>query len=134
MCGASDSVVAHHIDGDRSNNVLDNLMPVCRNCHGSIHAGSEGFEHWYQELAEHARHPRESIKDERQGMYMFLPENLLQEFNITASEWNVKRQRQNGKRVEKIRHFEPLIVSLGLEAIEDMDGDEMEELASQFDP
>jgi hypothetical protein len=134
LCGATDSVIAHHIDGDRSHNTLDNLMPVCRSCHGQIHAGSDGFKDWYQKLAEHARHPRGSIKDERQGIRMFLPEGLHQEFNIVATELDVWRRRRNGQRVEKIRHFEPLMISLGLEAIEDMDDNELEKRTSQFDP
>jgi hypothetical protein len=134
LCGATDSVVAHHIDGDRLNNSLDNLIPVCRSCHGLIHAGSDGFEHWYQKLAEHAQRPRGSIKDERQGIRMFLPEDLHQEFNIVATELDVWRRRRNEKRVEKIRHFQPLIISLGLEAIENMDDDELEKCVSQFDP
>lgn len=39
LCGSEVNVVAHHIDGDRSNNDLGNLMPVCRSCHNSIHRG-----------------------------------------------------------------------------------------------
>lgn len=29
----------HHIDGDRSNNKKENLIILCRNCHGEIHTG-----------------------------------------------------------------------------------------------
>lgn len=134
LCGASDSVVAHHINGDRSNNALDNLMPVCRSCHGLIHAGSDGFEHWHQKLPEHARCPLGSVKDEYQGIRMFLPEDLRQEFDLVASEVDTQRRRRNGKQVEKIRHFEPLVVALGLEAIENMDDDELEERLAEFDP
>lgn len=39
LCGSTTSIVAHHIDGDRENNELDNLLPVCRSCHTSIHGG-----------------------------------------------------------------------------------------------
>ena len=65
---------------------------------------------------------------------MYLPEDLRQEFDLVASEVDTQRQRRNGKQVEKIRHFEPLVVALGLEAIENMDDDELEERLAEFDP
>ena len=36
-CGSSGDVVVHHRDGDRSNNELANLIPVCDGCHAKIH-------------------------------------------------------------------------------------------------
>ena len=76
----------------------------------------------------------QSAKDLYQGTYMYLPEDLRQEFDLVASEVDTQRQRRNGKQVEKIRHFEPLVVELGLEAIENMDDDELEECLAEFDP
>jgi len=32
-------LVIHHIDQNRENNSLENLIPVCRNCHKEIHLG-----------------------------------------------------------------------------------------------
>jgi len=32
-------LVIHHIDCDRENNNIENLIPVCRNCHKEIHLG-----------------------------------------------------------------------------------------------
>ena len=61
-----------------------------------------------------------SAKEQYKGTYMYLPEELKREFNLVASEVDTQRQRRNGKEVEKIRHFEPLIVSLGLEQIHSM--------------
>lgn len=78
--------------------------------------------------------PAGSIKDQYDGIYMFLPDDLLQEFNIVAGEANSARRRYSGKQVEKIRHFEPLIVALGLEAFESMDDDELEKRYAEFDP
>lgn len=37
-CGSSDELVVHHIDGDRENNRLDNLVPLCPDCHNKIHS------------------------------------------------------------------------------------------------
>lgn len=31
-------MVVHHIDGDRENNRLRNLIPVCKSCHSKIHS------------------------------------------------------------------------------------------------
>jgi hypothetical protein len=30
------NIEIHHIDGDRSNNAIDNLVPVCFDCHGEL--------------------------------------------------------------------------------------------------
>lgn len=51
----SGRIVVHHIDGDRENNDLENLMPVCRGCHKCIHSGSEGYKEWYQKLKPEVR-------------------------------------------------------------------------------
>ena len=74
-----------------------------------------------------------SIKDQYNGIYMFLPDDLLEEFNIAADEADLARRRQSGKRIEKIRHFEPMVVQRGLEQIAEADDDELEKWASQFD-
>ncbi len=43
-CGLTDSrvLVIHHIDGNRKNGKLDNLVPVCHNCHCIRHIGMSG--------------------------------------------------------------------------------------------
>ena len=33
MCGSTQNLDIHHIDGDWQNNNLDNLMCLCRSCH-----------------------------------------------------------------------------------------------------
>ena len=76
----------------------------------------------------------QSIKDQYQGTYIYLPEDLRQEFDLVADEMDTARRRRTGKHVEKIRHFEPLVVALGIEAIENMDDDELEERLAEFDP
>jgi hypothetical protein len=38
ICGDPGGVQVHHIDEDKSNNALDNLVPVCPPCHGKIHS------------------------------------------------------------------------------------------------
>lgn len=50
ICGTSVSVEVHHIDGDGSNNDLDNLVPICRDHHNEIHADNGKLENWTQKL------------------------------------------------------------------------------------
>jgi len=37
LCGKEEKVCVHHIDGNRLNNKLNNLMVVCYDCHWAIH-------------------------------------------------------------------------------------------------
>lgn len=87
-----------------------------------------------KQSSEQSTDPAGSIKDQYDGIYMFLPEDLLKEFNIVAGEVDSARRRHSGNPVEKIRHFEPLVVALGLEAIDDLDDDELEKRLAEFDP
>ena len=40
-CGSSNRIHIHHIDLDRLNNSINNLMPLCNSCHNKAH-------HWEQ--------------------------------------------------------------------------------------
>ena len=37
VCDSEDNVVVHHKDGNRSNQDLDNLIPLCQSCHDKVH-------------------------------------------------------------------------------------------------
>ena len=50
FCGDEDNLEVHHIDGDRSNNSVDNLIPVCHDCHWDIHSTRETLSEWTQKL------------------------------------------------------------------------------------
>jgi predicted RNA-binding Zn-ribbon protein involved in translation (DUF1610 family) len=50
ICGEKDNIDVHHIDGDRTNNNLENLIPVCRYCHIGIHENRDNYSHWYNRL------------------------------------------------------------------------------------
>jgi len=39
LCGYNISVDVHHIDENKENNDLDNLITLCPNCHREIHIG-----------------------------------------------------------------------------------------------
>ena len=39
ICGNSSTLEFHHIDENRENNSLDNIILLCRNHHGEFHKG-----------------------------------------------------------------------------------------------
>jgi len=52
-CGATEDIEVHHIDGDRWNNRLENLIPLCHDCHQAVHNGSDGYEHLSGQIKNH---------------------------------------------------------------------------------
>ena len=115
ICGATKSVVVHHVDGDRSNNDLDNLEPVCRSCHEKIHAGAEGYRKWFEQLQESARaHVGPSLED-RSQYAMYLSEDLQKELNNSFERLNAQRVLDDTEKVEKHRHFLEGVVRAGLD-------------------
>lgn len=45
VCGETENLEVHHRDGDRTNNTLDNLLPLCVGCHQKLHKeGLKGLE------------------------------------------------------------------------------------------
>lgn len=50
ICGASEDIEVHHIDGNNANNDLENLIPLCRFHHNQVHSG-KGADERVQELA-----------------------------------------------------------------------------------
>jgi len=46
ICSGERELVVHHIDADDTNDDLDNLLLVCRTCHGRVHSPNEHGEQW----------------------------------------------------------------------------------------
>jgi hypothetical protein len=42
VCEEEDATIVHHINGNKYDNDVENLLPVCNSCHGKIHAGNAG--------------------------------------------------------------------------------------------
>ena len=75
----------------------------------------------------------ESVKATRVGTYMYLPEEQRSELNFRYKELNLAYERAVGAELEKNRHFYPLVVQAGLEAIDGMDGESLRERVSHFE-
>ncbi|WP_135807315.1 HNH endonuclease signature motif containing protein [Halorussus marinus] len=136
ICGGGEDVLAHHIDGDRTNNMLENLVPVCPSCHGKIHAGAPGFEEWHQKLPKSAQiHSANNVKQRENWSpkQIHLPERLEDELEIVLDETNVQLRRDGADPLEKLMHWYPLVVQSGLEAVEEMDREEIQDLVEEFE-
>jgi 5-methylcytosine-specific restriction endonuclease McrA len=49
-CGDTENIEVHHIDGNRWNNHLDNLAPLCHDCHMKVHNLDDSVQHWIEQL------------------------------------------------------------------------------------
>jgi len=46
LCGNKKDLQIHHIDENRKNNQISNLLILCRSCHSKQHRGKE----WYKQI------------------------------------------------------------------------------------
>jgi hypothetical protein len=93
FCGkeCTTNIEIHHIDGERSNNELDNLIPVCFDCHGELQRYN-------------SEHPRGSkyryleIKKRREQIYELHTLPYLRKASIRISKYiyGSKRERSLG--------------------------------------
>jgi hypothetical protein len=40
VCDYDGDVIVHHADGDKTNDKISNLVPLCKSCHRKVHNGS----------------------------------------------------------------------------------------------
>jgi hypothetical protein len=76
---------------------------------------------------------QESVKETRVGTYMYLPEGQRSELNFRYKELNLAYERAFGDELEKNRHFYPLVVQAGLDALDGVDGEDVQELLQRLE-
>jgi 5-methylcytosine-specific restriction endonuclease McrA len=70
ICGNNKNIEVHHIDGDRYNNSVENLIPVCEECHNKIHTHSSSeLEEWSKKVKPFKERTL-SVSDEKIGEEM----------------------------------------------------------------
>jgi hypothetical protein len=52
ICGDEETVLVHHLDGNRDNNKLENLVPLCPSHHSRVHWGYEEYSEYVEHLPE----------------------------------------------------------------------------------
>lgn len=74
------------------------------------------------------------LKDRRHDTY-YLLEDLAEQVDLRLDETNLKLRQEHGAeaKLEKNRHWRPLLLALGLDRVEEMDVDEIREYLDDHD-
>lgn len=67
-----------------------------------------------------------NIKDEWNGRTIYIPDGILDDLEDTYLESQLKLRKAGRDEFKKNRHFYPLLVQFGLEALSDADADEIQ--------
>jgi len=67
-----------------------------------------------------------NIKDEWNGRTIYIPDGILSDLEDTYLESQLKLRKADRDEFKKNRHFYPLLVQFGLEALSDADADEIQ--------
>ncbi|WP_254824900.1 hypothetical protein [Haloglomus halophilum] len=67
-----------------------------------------------------------NIKDEWNGRTIYIPDGILGEMEDTYLESQLKLRKAGQDEFKKSRHFYPLLVQFGLEALSEADADEIQ--------
>jgi hypothetical protein len=67
-----------------------------------------------------------NIKDEWNGRTIYIPDGILNDLEDTYLESQLKLRKAGHDDFKKNRHFYPLLVQFGLEALSDADADEIQ--------
>jgi len=73
-----------------------------------------------------------NIKDEWNGRTIYIPDSILDELEDTYLESQLKLRKADQNEFKKNRHFYPLVVEFGLEALSDADADEIQDRLSNI--
>ncbi len=83
-------------------------------------------------LSETKKTSKTNIKDEWNGRTIYIPDNILDELEDTYLESQLKLRKAGRDEFKKNRHFYPLLVQFGLEALSDADANEIQVRLSEI--
>ncbi|QCS44583.1 hypothetical protein [Natrinema versiforme] len=73
-----------------------------------------------------------NIKDEWNGRTIYIPDNVLDEMEDTYLESQLKLRKAGQDEFKKNRHFYPLLVQFGVEALSEADAEEIQARLSEL--
>ena len=73
-----------------------------------------------------------NIKDEWNGRTIYIPDDILNEMEDTYLESQLKLRKAGQNEFKKNRHFYPLLVQFGMEALSDADAEEIQKRLSNL--
>ena len=73
-----------------------------------------------------------NIKDEWNGRTIYIPDSILNDLEDTYLESQLKLRKAGRDEFKKNRHFYPLLVQFGLEALSDADANEIQARLSEI--
>ena len=79
------------------------------------------------------RTSKTNIKDEWNGRTIYIPDDILDAMEDTYLESQLKLRKAGQSEFKKSRHFYPLLVQFGLEALSDADADEIQARLSDLE-
>ena len=78
------------------------------------------------------RETKTNIKDEWNGRTIYIPDDILNEMEDTYLESQLKLRKADQNEFKKNRHFYPLLVQFGMEALSDADAEEIQKRLSNL--
>jgi len=100
-CGDTRHIEVHHIDGDRSNNDIQNLIPLCTACHRAIHDADVDLDRVLSE-----QWPEESFEDDTVRMTVAIPQKVKHVVEEIAEQRGVSQTKVGRDLVERGLSFE----------------------------
>lgn len=89
FCDSEDDIEVHHVDGDRDNDDISNLVPVCKSCHYDIHSQStENLSSWTSRVYQ------TELPDIDDSQYETQAESLAEVTDVTPREAEAYLRRQ----------------------------------------
>lgn len=67
-----------------------------------------------------------SVKEEWNGVYLYLPDDLKRDFQLSYKSTSLTYQQESGRELPKMRAYYPLVIKLGVEALESMSAEDLD--------